>query len=89
MGKTYVSQLGTKYLCCDIMLNRTQNICRDRALCCCDTNCCNMDNFVETKKMLKKKFRLRQEKLGRDKGCLMDELTWLQQGDSMMRHTSS
>ena len=48
-----------------------------------------MEEFVETEKMLKKKFRSRQEKLGRDKGCLMDELTWLQQGELMLRHTSS
>ena len=46
-----------------------------------------MEKIVETEKMLKKKFRSRQEKLGRDKGCLMDELTWLQQGESMLRHT--
>ena len=36
--------------------------------------------------MLEKKFRSRQKN---KKGCLMDELTWLQQGESMLRHTSS
>ena len=48
-----------------------------------------MEKIVETEKMLNKKFGSRQEKLGCDKGCLMDELTRLQQGESMLRHTSN
>ena len=48
-----------------------------------------MKKFVETEKMLKKKFGSQQEKLGRNKGFLIDDMTWLQQGESMLRHTSS
>ena len=35
-------------LCCDIMKNRRQNLCRDRIFSCCDTDYCNLEKPVET-----------------------------------------
>ena len=39
-------------LCCNIMKNIRQNLCRDRILSCRDTNYCNMEKLIETEEEL-------------------------------------
>ena len=42
-------------LCCDIMKNIRQNLCRDRIFSCRNTNYCNLEKPVETKRISRRK----------------------------------
>ena len=47
--------LGQISLCCDILKNIRQNLCRDRIFSCRDTNYCNLEKLVEAQRIRRRK----------------------------------